>query len=124
MNKVWHWWYDTDWKDTGITLSQCVKSFNPVVRISGKALDFMDSFLKQGITGHFEVTESTALFLNGFRLLDMGGTGEFSDPRRPNLFYVQGRGINAGTMRWRPNFLPAEVEAFAGTNKIFHPLKA
>ena len=124
MNKVWHWWYDTDWKDTGITPSQCVKSFNPVVRISGKALDFMDSFLKRGITGHFEVTESTALFLNGFQLLDMGGTGDFSDPKFPNHFYVQGKGINAGTMRWRPEFLPTEVEAFTGTNKIFHPLKA
>ena len=123
-NKGWPWWHDADWKDTDITLSQCVKSFNPVVRISGKALDFIDGFLKRGITGHFELTEATALATGGFHLLDMGGTGEFSDPKHPNHFYVQGRGINAGTMRWRPDFLPAEVEAFAGTNKIFHPIKA
>lgn len=121
-NRYWPWWY-ADWKDTDITLPQCIKSFNPIIRISGKALDFMDSFLKRGVVGHFELIEATALYNNGFQMLDMGGTGEFSDPTHPNHFYVQGMGINAGTMRWRPAFLKEEVAAFAHINKLFHPLK-
>ena len=53
----------------------------------------------------------------------MGGLGEFTPPEFRNKFYVQGVGINNGTMRFRPEFLKEEIKALGVTDKLFHPLK-
>lgn len=122
-NEHWDWWKPLVWIDEDIPLEKCVKAFNPIYSLSNKALFFLDDFLRKGNCGHFETVMSTALYNHGFKLVDMGGTGEFTPPELRNRFYVQGAGINNGTMRFRPNFLKEEIEALNVPNKLFHPLK-
>lgn len=122
-NGSWDWWQPLFWVDEQIGLDECVKAFNPIFSLSRRAMDFLDKFLRKGSCGHFETVMSTALYHYGFKLLDMGGMGEFTPPSFRNRFYVQGSGINNGTMRFRPNFLKEEIAALGVQDKLFHPLK-
>lgn len=123
INEHWDWWKSTVWIDEDIPLEKCVKAFSPIYSLSNKALEFLDGFFRKGNSGHFETIMSTALHYHGFKLLDMGGVGEFTPPEFRNKFYIQGAGINNGTMRFRPKFLKEEVEAMNVPDKLFHPLK-
>lgn len=123
INEHWDWWKPLVWVDEEIPLGECVKAFNPIYSLSNKALEFLDEFLRKGNSGHFETVMSTALHYHGFKLLDMGGTGDFTPPELRNRFYIQGAGVNNGTMRFRPNFLNEEVVAMNVPDKLFHPLK-
>ncbi len=119
----WDWWKPLVWIDEEFTLEQCVKAFNPIYRLSAKAMTFLDEYLKQGCCGHFETILSTVLYNHGFKLLDMGGMGEFTPLEYTNKFYIQGYGVNNGTMRYRPIFLEEEIKALNVPNMLFHPLK-
>lgn len=123
INEYWDWWRPLVWVDEEIPLEACVKAFNPIYSLSNRALEFLDGFLRKGNCGHFETVMSTALYYYGFKLFDMGGIGEFTPQEFRNKFYIQGDGINNGTMRFRPNFLIEEVEAMNIPDKLFHPLK-
>jgi hypothetical protein len=124
-NSSWDWWNFISFADEDrIDKSQYIKSFNPIYRISNRALTLLDSFLKKDKNGGFyELIMSTLLYHKGFKIVDFGGTGEFVQPGFKNKFYVQGKGINFGTMRWRPEFSNDEILALETTNKLFHPLK-
>lgn len=122
-NGCWDWWKPFIWVDKEIPLEKCVKAFNPIFSLSNKALIFMDEFLKKGNSAHFETLMSTALYNNNFKLVDMGGSGEFTPNMLKNKFYIQGSGTNNGTMRFRPVYLKEEIEALEIKNKLFHPLK-
>lgn len=122
-NAHWDWWKPIVWVEEEIPLERCVKSFNPIFCLSNRALSFLDGYFRKGNCGHFETIMSTALHFYGFKLTDMGGLGEFTPPEFRNKFYVQGVGINNGTMRFRPEFLKEEIKALGVTDKLFHPLK-
>lgn len=123
-NADWAHWLPAEWPaGEEVPLDGCVKSFNPVCRLSGRALAFLDGFLKRGTRGHYETIVPTALFRHGYKLVDMGGTGEFVLPGFRNRFYVQGVEVNDGTMRYRPLFSREEVEASGMPGKLFHPVK-
>lgn len=66
---------------------------------------------------------ATPLYHHGFKLIDFGGTGKFVQEGFRNRFYVQGRGVHNGTMRWGPDFFEEEIRALGTKNKLFHPLK-
>lgn len=123
-NANWCWWNRTNLSTFGYSNSQMVKSFNPVYRISARALDYMDSVLKKGVQGHFEVIMPTIIANNKeLKVLDLGGCGEYSDPSHPNHFYIKGVGVNNGSMRWRPLFLQSCINSLKNTNLLFHPVK-
>lgn len=123
-NANWCWWNRTNLSTFGYSNSQMVKSFNPVYRISARALDYMDSVLKKGVQGHFEVIMPTIISNNTeLKILDLGGFGEYSDPSHPNHFYIKGVGVNNGSMRWRPLFLQSCINSLKNTNLLFHPVK-
>ena len=119
------WWSTLTFdEENRVEESRWVKSFNPVYRISNRALVFLDRYLKkEDNKGFYEVIISSALYNNGFRLEDFGGTGDFVAEGNRNRFYVQGTGINNGTMRWRPDFSAEEIKALGTRDKLFHPLK-
>lgn len=75
------------------------------------------------LSSHISLRISSALYNNSFRLEDFGGTGDFVAEGNRNRFYVQGTGINNGTMRWRPDFSAEEIKALGTRDKLFHPLK-
>lgn len=124
-NWNWCWWSTLTFdEEDHVEGTSWVKSFNPIYRISKKALAFLDIFLKkENNKGFYEVIIASALYNNGFRLEDFGGTGSFVAEGNRNRFYVQGTGINHGTMRWRPDFSAEEIKALGTRNKLFHPLK-
>jgi hypothetical protein len=122
-NGDWYWWKPLFLVDCNIPIENCVKAFNPIYALSNRALNFLDDFLRKRNCAHFETLISTALYNNSFKLVDMGGIGSFTPPELRNKFYVQGVGVNNGTMRFRPVFLEEEVDALCVSDKLFHPLK-
>lgn len=120
-NGDWPWWYKEN--NSGFALDECLKSFNPICRYSPQALNCIDQFQRKGLSGHSEVTIPTCLYHHGMKLGDFGGTGKFTPLGYRNKYYVQGVGVNNGTMRWRPLFLEEEVRALGTRNKLFHPVK-
>lgn len=123
INESWYWWKPLFLVDCNIPIENCVKAFNPIYALSNRALKFMDDFLRRRNCAHFETLVSTALYNNNFKLVDMGGTGSFTPSELRNKFYVQGSGVNNGTMRFRPVFLKDEIDALCVPNRLFHPLK-
>jgi len=124
-NKNWEWWPSLSFNEQDVLPKEkWVKSFNPIHRYSRRALQFLDIYLQRDNNAGFsEVLPATALYNHGFRLEDLGGTGEFVASGNRNRFYVQGAGIHNGTMRWRPEFLLEEIDALKTPDKLFHPVK-
>lgn len=120
-NGTWAWW--SQCSTLNIPLERRVKSFNPICRFSVSSLTFLDTFLKSGVTGHQEMVIATVLYLNGFKLVDFGGSGTFVLPKYENKFYL---GLDCGakcTFRYRPIYTEEEVKQMNTNNKLFHPVK-
>jgi hypothetical protein len=119
----WCWWrWDSPQKH--ISLSDCLGSFNPIYRISRRALAHLHHCLNDGWCAHFELLMPTLLFHGGFRLADFGGTGEFVPAGYENKFYIDNSrdefgNLDLGTIRWRPPFTRPGPER----NKLYHPVK-
>lgn len=125
-NQKWVWWDAISLNNNNvIDCNNFIKSFNPIYRISRNAALFLDSYLKfKENKGFYEVLISTVLYNNGFRLEDFGGTGEFSKIENCNSgFYIQGEGVNNGSMRWRPLFNYKDVNESGEKNKLYHPVR-
>ena len=120
-NGRWPWW--TEGNSCGFNKHNCIKAFNPICRLSNKAMKYVDSYLQRGFSAHEEVIITTCLYNAGYKLADFGGTGEFVPKGFYNKYYVRGVGVNSGTMRWRPLFTKEEVCALECHNKLFHPVK-
>jgi hypothetical protein len=119
----WCWWR---WHhpEKQIPLSHCLRSFNPIYRISRPALTHLHHCLNDGWCAHFELLMPTLLFHAGFRLADFGGTGEFVPLAYENKFYIDSPPdeyglLNSGTMRSQPPFTKPGPEQ----NKLHHPVK-
>ena len=126
-NKDWVWWNMISFADEDIVEKDClVKSFNPIYRISNRALNFLDTHLKKDYNGGFyEIIIATSLYNHGFTLEDFGGIGEFVSPENHNRFYIQNTDKSAEyeSMRCGLDFSVEEIISFNQRNKLFHPLK-
>lgn len=119
----WEHWNDIELKEEdNIDRSSFIKSFNPIYRISNKALAFIDSFLLKGNRGHHELLLPTVLNYNGFSIKDMGGSGNYTYEEN-DLFYTSD-GTNTwysdSSMRFRPLYHTEDVII---PNKLYHPIK-
>lgn len=116
------YWWGLKNPEKEINLKDRVRSFNPIYRISARALNFLDKEIKKGWRGHYEVLIPTLLYhSDGFDILDFGGDGTFA--KHKNKFYTSrtdkdGK-ITSGTMR----YIPSTSEAGFRPNKIHHPVK-
>lgn len=120
----WVWWSTLNHNSKNVPLSKYVRSFNPIFRISNKAIKFIHNALIDQWQGHHEVLLPTLLFLEGFHIADFGGTGNFVIPGNENKFYITGScdkegNLFDGTMRYRPVIDSAEKLK----NKLYHPVK-
>jgi hypothetical protein len=121
----WPWW---DLRHGGAVQppGSLSRSFNPIYRVSAKALGYIDRCHQAGWTGHHEVLIPSLLYQTGFRLRDFGGKGEFVRPGDQDRFYLHtARGDLHGS----------DLAAVAGTgfklrylwgcprNHLFHPVK-
>ncbi|RNC66766.1 glycosyltransferase [Proteiniphilum sp. X52] len=117
----WYWWHSFHLNDVDLPLSQMIKSFNPIYRISKGALKLLNNTLKGGRSwGHHEVFIPTVLNYFGMKIIDFGGHGEFVIPGNEEKFYSS-QGHNNGSMRYRPAYYENEVTEI---NKLYHPVKS
>jgi hypothetical protein len=108
----WFWWDSYRVPGEDFNAENLISSFNPIYRISGKALSYVDTHLKNGYRGHHEVLLPTLLSRGGFSIAD------FSTQKNhvtPHLSFCTLR-----TMRWLPVFL----HVGNNKNKLYHPVKA
>ena len=117
------WWLHHPRKS--IPLSERLRCFNPIYRLSNASLSFLHQSLSDGWCGHFEVLYPTLLHHNGFTITDIGGKGRFISPGMEENFYSEsesnnGGALDCGTMRYRPSFWRVGQEK----NKLYHPVKS
>jgi len=120
----WMWWRSMDTRLLILPQDKYVRSFNPIYRISNRALALIDSALFNGLKGHHEVVIPTVLSHYDLKIVDFGGDGEFVLQGYQNKFYLpspiknepNGKG---GTMCCRPVFKSiGDVP-----DKLYHPVK-
>ncbi|WP_406826393.1 beta-1,6-N-acetylglucosaminyltransferase [Pedobacter sp. KACC 23697] len=121
----WFWW-ETLKHNSGIRipLNFRLRSFNPIFRISKRALAFLNNAFKTGWSGHHEVTMVSLLFSAGFSIADLGDRGEFVSSMVTKTHYKSALpdlhgNVSTGSMRFRPT-----IEAIEMTDEIlYHPVK-
>lgn len=118
----WYFW-GLDRFDEKVDLTNALRSFNPIFRISGPALDYVYQIYLKGWTGIYEALIPTLLFQGNFTLRDFGGTGDFVLPQDINRFYLDSSScelLDGKTMRYRP---PHNSLSGYPVNKLVHPVK-
>ena len=104
--------------------SELIRSFNPIMRISNKALTYLHESFLDGWIGNLEVLIPTLLHNNGFELEDFGGSGKFCQKENINRHYIGSENniygeLDHGTMRYRPHPIYLGLRK----NKLYHPIK-
>lgn len=119
----WPWWNALMHPTKSIPLDQRIRSFNPIYRISERALRFIHNALRDKWCGHHEVLIPTLLYNAGYNILDFGGSGSFILQAYKNKFYSSSKNSEGqlfeSTMRWRPLWKNIGGEK----NKLYHPVK-
>lgn len=119
-----HWWSTLEHPSKRIPREQFIRSFNVIYGMSRRALEFVRASLLDGWRGHPEVALPTLLSEGGFRVLDMGGSGEFTPEFLRNTMYTSwatssGYLSPSGTLRFRP----ARLAAGDLPDRLYHPVK-
>jgi hypothetical protein len=123
-------WWSLHHPRKSIPLSERLRSFNPIYRLSNASLSFLHHSLSDGWCGHHEVLFPTLLHHSGFTIMDIGGKGRFTPPDLKDRFYTDSNfsgaygwdcygALDSGTMRYRPSFWRFGQEK----NKLYHPVK-
>jgi len=121
---LWIYWNSLVHRGQSVPNINNLRSFNPIYRISNRALKLIDHMLLNQWQGHHEVLIPTLLNQEGFSVLDFGGNGGFCLPEFENKFYttnslnIYGE-LYGGTMRCRP-----PVRYLIEQNMIYHPVKS
>jgi hypothetical protein len=106
----------------GWSISDMIKGFFPICRLSAAALDSLDAAYRSGIGGHYEITLPTIAANAGLLVEDIGGRGQFVRPDNLDRFYFANPASfthSPGTFVFRPSVrrvLPRE-------NTLWHPVK-
>jgi len=119
----WLFWY-LKHPNLSIPDLKRIRSFNPVMRISNKALTYLHESFLDGWIGHLEVLIPTLLHNNGFELEDFGGSGKFCQKENINRNYIGSDNntngeLDHGTMRYRPHPIYLGLRK----NMLYHPIK-
>lgn len=70
---AWTWWYTFSSAGEMVRPSDMVRSFNPIYRLSNRAIKAIHEKMAMGWSGHFEVLIPTILSLQGMKMSDLGG---------------------------------------------------
>lgn len=121
-NPGWDHWDMMELENLVIDKHDFIKSFNPIYRISNRALLFLDGFLLQQHSGHNELLIPTVLHKEGYSMSDLGGSGSFSHSERH--FYTScaphDNWYTGSSMRYRPLY---RIEDMTEPNVLYHPIK-
>lgn len=122
-NPNWMRWNEIEVVGKTLTNDDKLKSFNPIYRISNKALCVVEERCRKGDRGHNEILLPTIMHLNNLKIADFGGSGRYTYKDKPDLFYVYDKtdcNDDKCTFRYRPNYIMEEMK-FA--NMLYHPVK-
>lgn len=121
----WFWW-ETLKHRTGkrVALNLRLRSFNPIFRISKRALDFLNEAYLSGWSGHHEVTMASLLVSAGFSISDLGDVGEFVLQKSTRKYYKSALpdnngDVGTGSVRFRPYINSSEMTE----ELLYHPVK-
>jgi len=120
----WHWWYTLHHPTKVIDRNRYLRSYNVIIRMSNRALEFIHREQMDGWRGFNEVSLPTLLHDGGYRIMDFGGDGDFTPPGLTNRAYTS-HGLRNGllspfcTMRWRPS----GSRVGPHRNKLYHSIK-
>jgi hypothetical protein len=99
----WYWWPSVKTPEgTLLSTAELYASFNPIYRLSARALDCLEVEMHNGWRGHFEALIPTILTLHGLSMSDIGNKG----------FYTN------DTHTWIPLQVQPQIP-----NMIYHPIK-
>lgn len=74
----WGWWNSLKHvSGKMIPLNERLKSFNPIRRLSNRAMATLHQYMSDGWYGHQEVLMPTIFQREGYKIVDMGGKGPF-----------------------------------------------
>lgn len=96
-----------------IPIEKRIRSFNPIYRISNKAIKYIYESILNGWSGHHEVLIPTLLHNNNFTINDFATDVKYAIKNNTQNFYL------GETMRYRPIF--SEIGTIK--NKLYHPVK-
>ena len=119
----WPFWYLYH-PTLNIQQTERIRSFNPVMRLSNKALKDLHNSLLDGWVGYLEMLMPTLLKEHGYKLEDLGGSGKFCKKENINKNYTGSKvnsegSLDFGTMRYRPHILYLGLK----NDKLYHPVK-
>lgn len=118
----WYHWPSLDLHGKPGDPTDHLRGFFPIYRLSARALEQLDRDYRSGVKGHFECLIPTLLHQAGMKIEDIGGGGEFVQPRNRNRFYRNTRqrgSLSPGTMVYRPVMHRPGRER----NMLWHPVK-
>lgn len=121
----WWWWRTFDYPKQVIPIEACLRSFNPIYRLSRQAVQLLEKALRDGCQGHSEVIVPTILQKNEMLVEDFGGIGDFVRPRNKRRHYSSITFKN-GRLRYGGTFATAPARTGPGwrRNRLYHPVKA
>jgi len=99
-----------------------IRGFLPIARHSARAFNLLIRKYGKQWQGHDEVVVPTLLHHYRLRLEDMGGDGEFVDPKNRGRFYFntpEKQGLVPGTMVCPPELPEMPMVA----DKLYHGIK-
>lgn len=121
QNPYWHWWNFLSLQQFRIPIIHRTRSFNPVYRLSAKALEMVCHRQSEGDGGHHEVLLPTLLKSYGFSLGDLNRKSRYALPGLKTDFYNKNYPQPYGSMRHAP-VIPRSILT-GHSNLLFHPLK-
>lgn len=93
----WFWWKSVKTPEgTTLSVDELYASFNPVYRLSAKAIECLDEEMRRGWRGHFEAIVPTVLVKHSMKIRDIKGfytedthtwTPLRIQPTKPNMIY-------------------------------------
>lgn len=122
-NPEWSRWNEIELVNISLNRDGLLKSFNPICRLSGRALRLLDERCRLGDRGHFEVLLPTLFRYYKLNIADFGGRGRFSYRDFPDLFYRNDPDCHEEdgcTHRFRPLHTK---DTMTLPDMIYHPIK-
>lgn len=109
---TWTWWYTFSSAGKAVKPSDMVRSFNPIYRLSNRALKVIHEKMSRGWSGHFEVLIPTILSTQGMKMTDLGNNKNINYVNNEYHFY------DRNTMSHMPLRIQAKRQGM-----IYHPIK-
>lgn len=117
---TWYWANHLHSSEFNLKQIRRVAAFFPVTRLSKAALSTIHAACVSGWWGHFEILVPTLVDVNGLKISDIGGCGDWTPRNRRNRHYLAlaDRHDMVGTFRHRPAISKPRLAGM-----LYHPCK-